>query len=429
MNFVIIGNSAAGTAAIEAIRKHDWQSSIIQLSDEPHPLYSRCLLSYYLGGTINRERLLFRGKNFHQKMEVKLHAGVGSRAVELNTNRQKVTCINGDTFDFDRLLICTGSSAKLPSYIPYSVEGIFTLRNIADVESIMKNIQNAKNAVVLGGGLIGIKAATGLSACGLRTKVVIRSNRVLSQMIDYEAAQIIKKQLLGEKIEILTNSDIHEVRSIDNKLVGVKTDQGQVLECELLIVAKGVIPNTELIQNTGVTKEWGIKTNSFMQTNNRNIFAAGDVAETFDIAFEDYTVNALWTCAVQQGRVAGLNMIDRKTAYNGAIGMNSLNVCNVSLISFGTTSPKDNSEFKISVLNLPEHNIYKKIVIGSDNLIKGIILVGKIANAGVLLSLIQSKRDVSQFEDELLNDQFNFGTLLKYGGESELERYYKYNHL
>lgn len=422
MNIVIIGNSAASTAAIEAIRQHNQQCSIIQISDETHPLYSRCLLSYYLAGTINKEKLLFRETNFQTTMNVNLYAGY--RAVELNTNRQKIACDSGETFDYDKLLIATGASAKLPNNIPKDVDGIFVLHTINDAEEIKDKVQNANTAVVLGGGLIGIRAASGLSKCGLKTAVVIRSNRVLSQMIDYDAAQIIKNQLSKNNIEVMNHTDVTEIISKDKKLVGVKTDQGKVIDCEILIVAKGVNSNTELIEDTDITKRWGIETNPYMQTNHENIFAAGDVAETFDITTEEYTVNALWTCAIQQGRVAGLNMIGKKTAYDGTIGMNSLNVFDVSLISFGITSPKDESKYSTLVLNQPERNIYKKIVVDGNNRIKGIILVGRIANAGVLLSLIQRKIDVSSFADELLSDHFNFGTLLKFRGETELHRYY-----
>lgn len=415
MSFVIIGNSAAGTAAIESIRRHDRSSRIIQLSDEAQPLYSRCLLSYYLSDTIDKKGLLFRESDFHREMNVDLHTGPGSRAVELDTNGQKVTCENGDTFAYDKLLIATGASAKLPDTIPKGIDGVFVLRNLADVEAIKKSIPNAKNAVVLGGGLIGMKAAAALNTRSLKTTVIIRSNHVLSQMIDDEAADIIKQQMDESNIDVLTQTDVAGLRTQDHRLTGVETGGGQVLDCDLLIVAKGVTPNTELVHQTPIEKNWGIKTNSYMQTGIENVFAAGDVAETFDIAIEEYTVNALWTCAVQQGRIAGLNMAGKKTAYNGAIGMNSLNVIDTCLISFGITSPKDVSKYKILALNQPERRVYKKFVISGDNRIKGIIMVGKIANAGVLLSLIQRKVDVSPFEEELLSDHFNIGTLLKYG--------------
>ena len=424
MKLLIIGNSAAGTAAVESIRKHDRQSSIVQLTEEAQPLYSRCLLSYYLAGSIGMEKLLYREEGFHREMEVELHSGPGFRAVGLNPEQRQVTCDNGEIFHYDRLLLATGGSAKLPKDIPNDINGIFVLRNLADAEIIKKNLPNAKRAVVLGGGLIGMKAASALREYGLQTTVVIRSQHLLSQMIDLDAAQIITKQMQDNSIEILLQTDITEIMSQEGRLTGVKTSHGQVIACEILIVAKGVNPNTELVENTGIAKNWGIKTDSYMQTNREGVYAAGDVAEAYDIAIEDYTVNALWTCAVQQGRIAGFNMIGKQIAYNGAVGMNSLNICNTSLISFGITAPKDQSKYKILTLNHPEQKVYKKIVIDENHRIKGIILAGKIDNAGVLLSLIQRKADVSEFKDELLSDRFNFGTLLKYGGQTDLSRYY-----
>jgi NAD(P)H-nitrite reductase large subunit len=423
MRIVIIGNSAAGTAAIEAIRQHDRQSSLVQLSDESFPLYSRCLLSYFLAGTIPQEKLLYRERDFHETNGVELYAGAGFRAVNLDIKRQQVGCDNGTIVDYDRLLICTGSSAKLPSNIPQGIKGIYVLRNITDAERIREQTRNARSAVVLGAGLIGIKAATALNAGGIKTTVVARSNRILSQMIDAEAAGIISKQLRENKIEVLLKTDVSEVQNTGNRLTGVKTEDGRSIECQLLIAAKGVSPNTEIVDPTSIEKRWGIKTDRHMQTNRENVFAAGDVAEAFDIALDDYTINALWTCAVEQGRIAGLNMIGETIPYNGAVGMNSLNVCDVPLMSFGITTLEDESKFRIRVLSRPEKNKYKKIVIGGDGRIKGIILLGKIENAGVLLSLIQRKISVSAFDEELLSDRFNFGKLLSYCSEEELKTY------
>jgi NAD(P)H-nitrite reductase large subunit len=420
MNILIIGSSAAGTAAVEAIRRFDRHSSIVQLSEEAHPLYSRCLLSYYLSDTISREALQYRDDDFHKSLHVQLHTG--KRAVRLDTKQQQVTCDDGSMFPFDKLLIATGSSAKLPGNIPKGIDGVCVLRTIDDVEIIKRKVKQARNAVVLGGGLIGMKAACGLSECGLETKVVVRSNRVLSQMIDDAASEIITKQLLKHKIEVLTETDVSEVQSRKSTLVAVKTDHGQMLPCELLIVAKGVQPNTELVCDTDITVRRGIETNPFMQTNHENIFAAGDVAETLDITTEEYAVNAMWTCAVQQGQLAGLNMIGRRNAYDGAVGMNSLNFGGIPLISYGITYPKDAARYQMLVQDRRESNVYRKIIL-ENHRIKGIILLGKIEKAGVLLSLIQQRTDVSSFENELLGDQFSYATLVGYGGASVIEKY------
>jgi NAD(P)H-nitrite reductase large subunit len=423
MRIVIIGNSAAGTAAIEAIRRHDSKSRIVQLSDEEFPLYSRCLLSYYLAGSLALDALLYRDRKFHEAFDVKLHAGAGFRAVRLDAGRQQIFCDNGIGIEYDRLLICTGSSAKLPSNLPKDIQGICVLRTVADAEKIKEHLRNVRNAVVLGAGLIGIKAATALSALGIHTVIVARSNRVLSQMIDAGAAQIIEKRLHRQKIEVLLGTDISEVRSNANTVTGIRTEDGRSMDCQLLIAAKGVSPNASWIDASAVEMGWGIKTDPRMRTSRESIYAAGDVAETFDIALEKHTVNALWTCAVEQGRIAGLNLIGKNALYKGALSMNSLNVCDVPLISFGIAAPANESEYRILARSRPEKDQYKKIVIGSDQRIKGIILLGNIENAGVLLSLIQKKIDVSSFEEELLGDRFNFGKMLKHEGESEMEIY------
>jgi NAD(P)H-nitrite reductase large subunit len=420
MNLLIVGNSAAGTAAIEAIRRHDGQSSIVQISDEPHSLYSRCLLSYYLAGTIPLDALQYRERDFHTTMRVQLHPGM--RAIELDPSRQEVRCDDGKVYPFDKLLIATGSSAKLPENLPTGIEGICVLRTIDDVEMIRKKVKHARNAVVLGGGLIGMKAACALRECGLETKVVVRSNRVLSQMIDEEASQILIERLRQNGIDVLKETDVAGIRTRENALVGVRTDQGQDFPCELLIVAKGVHPNIELIQGTDIKKRWGIETNPHMQTSCGNIFAAGDVAETFDIATGEYAINALWTCAVQQGQIAGLNMIGRTTVYDGTVGMNSLDICNTPVISYGITSPKETSQYQMLVRDRRGSNVYKKIIL-EDHRIKGIILIGRIDNAGVLLSLLRRQADVSAFEDELLDDQFDFGRLVGHGDPSVIAQY------
>lgn len=421
---VIIGNSAAGTAAIEAVRKSDPGCFIVQLSDEAQPLYSRCLLSYYLAGTRTKADLAFRPADFHRQMDVDLRAGPDFKAVGLDRANREVICANGDQVSYDRLLVATGASAKLPDNIPGDIGGVYMLRTADDADAIKARLKGVKRAVVLGGGLIGIKAATALGRLGIKTTVVIRSNRVLSQMIDVDASMIITKQLKDNNIDVMNHTDVTEVLHIDKHVTGVKTDRGDTLECELLIVAKGVSPNTGLVSQAGIPVEWGIRTDQYMQTGDENVYAAGDVAETYDIALESHTVNALWTCAIQQGRIAGLNMMDRATAYDGTLGMNSLNVYDTSLISFGITAPKDESPYRFLTLNQPDRGVYKKIVLDRGHRVKGIILLGHIENAGVLLSLIRRKLDVSSFEEELLSDQFNYGKIVKYGDPAELERYH-----
>jgi nitrite reductase (NADH) large subunit len=422
MKIVIVGNSAAGTAAIESLRKYDNRSTIIQLSDEIHPLYSRCLTSYFIAGKIDKDKLVYRTSDFHNEMKVELHSGMV--AEEVDTKRQQIKCRDGKQFEYDKLLIATGSSAKMPSGIPSGIGNIFELRTLDNAVAIKNKITQARNAVVLGGGLIGMRAADALSKCGLNVTVIVQSKHVLSQMIDFGAARIIQKKILENNIEILTQTDISEVISKKNNLAAIKTNSGKLLECEILIVAKGVSANMQLIESSDIEKRRGIVTNQYMQTNIANVFAAGDVAETYDITSAEYATNALWTCAVQQGSIAGQNMADQQKIYNGSMAQNSLNFFDVSLISMGITAPNNQSKYKILSDSRPSREIYKKLVIQNNHL-KGIILLGKIDSAGILLDLIQRKTDISGFENELLNDNLNYGKIIKYMGREAVERYSK----
>jgi len=422
MKILVIGNSAAGTATIESIRACDTNSSITQITDETQPLYSRCLISYYLSGKIDKAVLSYRKPDFHTRMGVDLLTG--RHVTEVDPAGQTVTCDNGDSYHYDKLLIGTGSSAKIPEPIPKDLQGIFVLRTLSDAEEIKRRVPRAQSAVILGGGLIGMRAADALSRCGLKVRVVVGSNRILSRMIDYDAAQIINRKLEDNGIEVITGTDVSEVMHKDGEVVGVRTNHGQTLDCDILVVAKSVQANTDLVKNTDIRMRWGIETDPHMQTSCENIFAAGDVAETFDITTEQYAVNALWTCAVQQGRVAGDNIVGKKTLYSGSVGMNSLNFWGIPLISFGVTTPEDDSRYEAVTYSRPGRNIYKKIIIG-DSRIKGLILMGETSNAGVLFSLIQNKIDVSGFKDELLSDHFNFGKVIHHGAKSVLERYYR----
>jgi NAD(P)H-nitrite reductase large subunit len=422
--YLIVGNSAAGVGALEAIRKIDRQSPVTVVSDESYPLYSRCLLSYYLAGKIGDERLHFRPADFHQKMAAELVAGV--KAVSVDAAKNEVTLADGRRLGYDRLLIATGGSARIPRGIPADVPGVFVLRTIGDALAILKRIESSTHAVVLGGGLVGMKAAFALAQRGLKVTVVVRSRHVLSQMIDLDAAAIVEARLRESGVEALTGADVTAVEAKDGRLaaarVEVESQAPRTIPCEILIAAKGVEPNAGMIAGTPIEKKTGIVTDAHMQTSAENIYAAGDVAETFDIATGDRSVNALWTCAAQQGRIAGLNMAGQPREYDGSIGMNSINFPGVDLISFGVVRPAAGAGCQVLTDSRPAVGIYRKLVL-KDNRVRGLILVNKIDNAGVLLSLLSRKIDVGGYKDDLLTDRFSYAEVLGHGGAEEWHRY------
>jgi len=424
--FVIIGNSAAGIGALEAIRKYDRESPVTMISAEDAPLYSRCLLSYFIAGSIDEPRLLFRPPEFYREMNCDMRLGCTAESVD--PARQQVVCGDGTKLDYDRLLIATGGSPKIPAGLSDNVQGVFVLRTLRDAMAIRGYLETDRSAVVLGGGLVGMKAAFALNKRGVKVAVVVRSRHVLSQMIDAGAASIVMSRLEENGIELLTGADVTGLQTKDGKLTGVTiestTSSSSVRPCDLLIMAKGVEPNTGLISGTAIQKHAGITTNARMQTSVENIYAAGDVAETFDLALEGPAINALWTCAMQQGKIAGCNMAGQPREYDGSLGMNSINFPGVDLISFGVVRPEKDAGYEVLLDQRPNQSVYKILVL-RDNRIKGLILVNRVENAGVLLSLLGRKTDVSGFKDELLSDRFSYGTVLGKRGVEEWRSYAK----
>ncbi|NOX97805.1 MAG: NAD(P)/FAD-dependent oxidoreductase [Nitrospirae bacterium] len=416
MNYLIIGNSAAGISGAEAIRKVDKTGKITMVSAEGYPPYSRCLLSYYLAGDIEEKKLLFRPEDFYEKNKIEVL--LGKKVEKIEPEKKKVILAGKEEIAYDKLLIATGASPKLLNIKGEDRKGVFGLRTVEDVQNILQRLDKVKVAAVLGGGLIGLKAAYGLRKRGLRVKVIIKSNRVLSQMLDERAAAIFRKRIEENGIEVMTGLAAEEILADDGSVKGLKLDNGASVDCQLVVIGKGVTPNIDLVKGTAIKVSRGISVDEKQGTNISDIYAAGDVAETVDIVSGRTTINALWPCAVEQGRIAGYNMALRKSGekageehkYAGSIGMNSIEFFDLPVISIGITRPGEKGYEEV-IRDIPEKGFYRKIVL-RDNRIVGAILLGRINPAGVLLSLIRDKVDVSEIKDEIMEETFNYSRVV-----------------
>lgn len=407
--FVIIGNSAAGIAAVEAIRSKDKESKITVISDEDYASYCRCLISYYLAGDVNEDKLLYRTEGFYKQNNIELL--LNKKVSRIDPKKNRVICEDKNQIGYDALLIATGSSPKFPETTGIKKRGVFGLRTVKDVKEISGLLPVTKTACVLGGGLIGLKAAYALKKRKIDVKVIIKSKQVLSQMLDFEAAQFVQKKLEENGVEIILGQDVTEVIG-NGDIKAVKLDGGKAIGCSLIIVGKGVSPNIGLVKESEIKVNEGIIADNLLQTNIPNIFAAGDVCESFDITLGQLSVNALWPVAVEQGKNAGINMAGEKTIYEGSLGMNSLEFFGLAVVSLGIYKVK---EAGASIQELksadPKNNLYKKLIL-KNNVLVGAILVGDIKNSGVYLRLIREKIDVSGIKDKLISDNFGYPDIL-----------------
>ncbi|MCM8766387.1 MAG: FAD-dependent oxidoreductase, partial [Candidatus Omnitrophica bacterium] len=278
--FVIIGNSAAGISCVETIRKNDKNSKIIVISDEGYPAYCRCLISNYLAKEIKEKEIFYREESFYKDNQIELI--LNKKAVSLDTRKNVVILEDKNKFSYDYLLIATGSSPKFPSIEGMRRKGVFGFRSLKDVEEIEKLLPFANTACILGGGLIGIKSASSLLKRGIRVKLIVKSKQILSQILDFDSARIVQSFLENKGMEIFLGSDVVEIMGKDN-VEGIRLDSGEKIPCSLVIVAKGVKPNTAWVKESPLKINTGILANEYLQTNIPNVFTAGDVCEVKDL--------------------------------------------------------------------------------------------------------------------------------------------------
>lgn len=402
MRYVIIGNSAAGIFAAEAIRKHDPIGQVDILSDENYPAYARCMTSYFLGGKISDAQLYIRDKDFYSRNKFNLHTG--QKVIGIDTVKREVRTITGELFTYNRLLIATGASPTIPELEGIDNKGIFGLRTLTDAKGILNYIGQGQQAVVMGGGFVALKAAYALQKAGKDVTCIITSGQVLSQMLDREAADIVANVLTSKGIKIKFYTDVKKIVGYKNRFgeKGVKSLQlinGEEIPADVVIIGKGVTPNIDFLEDSGINVDYGITVNEYMQTNVTDVYAAGDVAQGEDIISGRLSINAIWPNATDQGTIAGMNMTGVSTIYSGSIGMNSADFYGLSTIAAGLTKGKEADGYEVVRL-FPGKNIYRKLVFKEDRL-KGYILVGQTAKAGILTALIKDQVPLGKTKADL----------------------------
>ncbi len=410
MKYVIIGYSTTAVNAIKAIREYDKESEIIVITEEDK-LYSRPLISYYLAKKVSKDKLNFVEDDFDKKYNLTVRYSTYVETIDIKQKRVKT---NDKRFiNFDKLLITVGGTPIIPEIQGYkeNIKGIFTFTKLQDVFKLQEyiNKNKIKHGVILGGGLIGIKCAEGLLANDISLKIIDIADRLLANTFDKDASSYIEKKLKENNSEFIPRDTIVKITSKNGVLSSVTLKSGKKINTKLLIIAVGVKPNLSIVKNTEIKVNRGIVVDEYMQTNIKDVFAAGDVAETKNLIADEKMVLAIWPAASLQGRIAGLNMVGKNVKYSGLFPMNSVEILGIPSISFGLTNV-NNKEYEVLIKKTKDY--YKKIILKNDRVV-GVIFVGKIERAGIYGLLIKQKINVSSFKNELLKDDFGLLVLPK----------------
>jgi NAD(P)H-nitrite reductase large subunit len=396
MKYLIIGNSAAGVNAASAIRANDVKGSITIISNEEFDAYGKPLISYYLSGKVEADNMRYRPVDFYKSRNIETLLSTEVKKIDA---QKKEVFVSGDKkLGYDKLLIAVGSIPFVPpikNLDSKTQKNVFTFLTYGESIRLKSSITKKSKVVIAGAGLIGLKAAEGLSGKVESITVVDLADRVMSSVLDKQPASIIQNHIEQSGINFELQASISEVcgKESINKVI---LSNGKVLECDILIAAVGVRPNTNIAKDAGIKTSRGIVVDEYMQTSQRDIYAAGDCVESLDLLSNENKILALWPNASNQGEIAGLNMAQVKTKTSAAFAMNAISFFGMQLISAGIISPSNPSN---AVTNLTKDALCR-LNISNDNLI-GFILINHNQRAGIYTALINDKTKLSTLEYDI----------------------------
>ena len=284
------------------------------------------------------------------------------------------------------------------------------MRTETHVRQMLAGLSDVRRALVLGGGLVGFKAAYGLLRRGIPVTMLIRSGYPLSMQVDSEAGRMIADELKAHGLDVRVGIEATAFEG-QAKVAGAHLSDGGFVPCDMVVIGKGVFPAHSFVPKDKINTDAGLLIDEHLETSAPGVFAAGDVAESTDIARKAPWVNAIWPEAVAQGRIAGMNMAGRPVAYKGSLSRNVIRIFGMDVMTAGLIAPSEEKGFDILNVKDSKAKTYRKLVFREDRLV-GMVMVNAIEQGGVLMALIQSETPVRTPHEALLKPNFNFKQLM-----------------
>ena len=388
--YLIIGNGIAGTTAAENIRKNDAQAQITIVTNETTPMYTRIRLHEYIAGEIPKEKLVIRKEEWYQEKQLQLITGVQIAAIDAEL--KVAISEDGKQFQYDKLLYAAGSHAFIPRITGNNLQGVFSLRGIDDADKIIDFKKDKTNAVVLGGGLLGLEVGHSLIQSGLKVTVVELSDHLLPRQLDKEGAAFLKAQLeeIGFNF-VLGDSATDIIGNNESSVERIILKSGLVIPTEMVLVSAGVKPNISLAKNSAIETNRGLIIDKNMQTNIADIYAAGDLVEF------DSNMYGSWMIAMEQGKIAAQNMTDNPVDYSGSVMSMTLKVAGIEMGSVGNHDP--NHELDSNIVHGDDS--FKRVVFDHGKVV-GCVMIGNKKDFGPISKHINQGDLVSNIDPALL---------------------------
>ena len=424
MRYILIGSGVAGIAAAEAIRSKDKGGEIVIISDDPHGFYSRPGLAFYLSGELPDKGLFPELQRNWLRTNVRSLKG---KVTGIFPEIHEIEVGDSGKLKYDRLLIATGSVAA-PMKIPGSdLESVVKLDDFEDAQRIRKIGRKAKSAVVVGGGITALELVEGLATQKINVHYFLRGNRYWSNVLDEDESHIVEQKLCEDGVEIHYQTEATMLVGKHGHVVGVVTNKGETIKCQLVGYAVGIKPRLSLAQSAGCAVDRGILVNEFLETNQPDIYAAGDVAQVYDPLSGRSLLDSLWNPAREQGYAAGLNMTGEKKIYRKTIAYNVTRLAGITTTIIGMVGGEVADEDMVDIARgdsetfrqLPNAIAMKsgsdvnhvRLLIGESTLV-GALVMGDQTLSRPLKELILEQMDISKIHDSLLKDQAHLADIV-----------------
>jgi len=406
-DYLIIGSGVAGYNALKELLTLRPKAKIVMITSDRYYPYDRPPLSKdYLKGKIDKEMLFFEPEDFYKRDNLEV---ILKKKVEKIDTEDKIAILeDGDNISFNKALIATGGSPRKLGINGENLRGVHYLRTLDDADGIKSEISKGKNAVIIGGGFIGIEVASSLTMLGVRATVIEVMPYIWSTFVDEKISNFIQKYFETKGVQFILNESVKEIEG-DERVKAVVLNSGKKLNADFVVIAVGIKPNVEIAQQSGINVNNGIVVNEYLQTNHPDIYAAGDVANILDPISGKRRRIEHWNNAEYSGKLAARNMLGRNESYNFISSIWS-DIFDLHIESAGDT--RDYDEYVIRGKFQLEKPKFSVIYI-KGGVVKGYLAINRNVKELVSLNkLVQKGVNVSNKRDMLVDENFDLQKLL-----------------
>ncbi|GCE18880.1 FAD-dependent oxidoreductase [Dictyobacter kobayashii] len=407
ISFLIIGNGIAGITAAETLRLEAPRATIGVISEDTHPVYFRPALKDYLAGRVSEEKLWARPAQYYQSQQIHF---LSEKVTRIQPAQHTVSLQSGAQVKYEKLLLASGARPARLRCPGSDLPGVFTLRSVEDYQAVLERLPSARRVVVSGSGTLALETVETLRHRGLQVTHLIRKHLLWSEVLDATASDLVLQEETRAGVDVQLETEITEIIGSRGQVAAVMTSAGERINCDLVLVAIGVEPNSDYARASGLRCQRGLLVDEYMRTSAEDIYAAGDVVETIIPGAQKARVIGQWYPAIQQARAAAysmLNILDTSRPFHSDTFYNATFLYGLPFASVGLTNVKGYRELVAE----PQPRSYRKVLL-CDGVPVGMLSLGDRKHTLAFKRAIDHKVNLAAVASSLMKEDFDLAAYL-----------------